>query len=180
MVKVLKKGKTTRGEPLRHMPPLVLMQRTVSEHVLRLLDAIYQCRIQYRTYILDIFFVATRESFQWLTFAQLNSVLLSSLLLLKIISFITATFVVVVIIAFNYLLLVIHYYQYASVLVFSWGYLIIQERQYFWAFFSGYFSLLFIIIFILLSTSVQSLCTCLGFLQLPHTYNYYSVRFFFP
>ena len=57
-----------------------------------------------------------------------------------------------------------------SVLVFSWGYLIIQERQYFRAFFSGYFSLLFIIIFILLSTSVQSLCTRLGFLQLPHTY----------
>ena len=117
MVKVFKKGKTTRGEPLRHMPPLVLMQRTVSEHVLRLLDAIYQCRIQYRTYILDIFFVATRESFQWLTFAQLNSVLLPLLLLLKIISFVTATFAVVVIIAFNYLLLVIHYYQYGFTMV---------------------------------------------------------------
>ena len=58
----------------------------------------------------------------------------------------------------------------ASVLVFSWGYLIIYERQCFRACFSGYFLLLFIIIFILLSISVWSLCTRFGFLQLPHTY----------
>ena len=49
--------------------------------------------------------------------------------------------------------------------------LVIQEQQYFRAFFNGYFLLVFIIIFILLSTSVQSLYTRLGFLQLPHTYN---------
>ena len=42
--------------------------------------------------------------------------------------------------------------------------------EYFRAFFRGYFSLLFIITFILLSTSVQFLCTHLRFLQLPHTY----------
>ena len=53
MVKILKKGKTTGREPLKHIPPLGLMQRTVCEHVLGLLGAIYQCHIQYCTYILD-------------------------------------------------------------------------------------------------------------------------------
>ena len=43
------------------------------------------------------------------------------------------------------------------------GILIIQERQYFIAFFSGYFLLLFIIIFIFLSISVYSLLQVWGF-----------------
>ena len=43
--------------------------------------------------------------------------------------------------------------------------------------FSDIFLLLLIIIFILLSTSVQSLCTRLGLLQLPHTNIIISVRF---
>ena len=57
----------------------------------------------------------------------------------------------------------------ASVLVFSSRYLIIQERQYFRASFSGYILLLFIIIFILLSIFFLDFVHTLGFLQLPYT-----------
>ena len=57
----------------------------------------------------------------------------------------------------------------ASVLVFSWGYLIIQERHFFRVFFlvaNSYFNLLLYLYYPLLF----SFFTRFGFLQLPHTY----------
>ena len=79
MVKIITKGKTTGREPLRHMPLLGLMQRTMSEHVLRLLDAIYQCCIQYHMNILD--------TFQWLQVIALSEIYLVKLRLIIIITF---------------------------------------------------------------------------------------------